>query len=1159
MEALRRLSLVSKVTIEIQNHWGIEDKTLAEFVIDIGEAATSVDDFESKLEENGAAAARPFCERLYDLVQKMGAAKKPGAASTGGAGGKATSSAGSSQPSAPKSAKAQAFPGLAIPDRPDLYETVKPVSELSSSAKKLLDKEKTPEELAKEAKERAKGGGKRSPSPKRRRSRSRSPKGKAKKRDLDKPQPTELYGIYKAKVQRVMEYGAFIQMETAEGPKEGLCHLTELTKETRMVARAADWVQRNQSVFVKIIGLAGSKVNISMREVDQETGEDLRPRGKKDDDDDGDNDASNPMRKRMREEDKNKGMITGVKLNIDTNSEDTRGGGKSLRQKKKLSEYEVFEAQQLHHSGVVLTHERLDFDEEKGLLAESDVDEDYEIEVQEQEPIFLRGQTTKTGTQLSPIAVVKEPDGSLARAASTQTALSKERREAREAMQQSLLDAIPKDMNRPWEDPRPEPGERTIAQALRGLGQSSYELPEWKKLYIGKSVSFGQKSSKPIKEQREGLPIFKLRNELLQAIHDNQVLIVIGETGSGKTTQITQYMAEAGYTSRGCIGCTQPRRVAAMSVAKRVAEEFGCRLGQEVGYAIRFEDQTGPETMIKYQTDGMLLREILSDPKVEKYSVIMLDEAHERTISTDVLFGLLKKAVKQRPDLKLIVTSATLDAEKFSSYFFNSHIFTIPGRTFPVEILYSKDPEQDYVEAALMTVLQIHLTEPSGDILVFLTGQEEIDTACQILHERMQKLESMSPPPLIILPVYSALPSEMQTMIFEPPPPGCRKCIVATNIAEASLTIDGIYFVVDPGMAKLKMYNSKTGMDALLITPISQASARQRAGRGGRTGPGKCYRLYTELAYRNEMMNTAVPEIQRTNLSNVVLLLKAMQVNNMLEFDFMDSPPIQTLINAMESLWTLGALDDEGLLTHMGRKMAEFPMEPQLSKMLLTSVDLKCSDEIMTIVAMLSVQNVFYRPKDKQAMSDQRKAKFHQPEGDHCTLLEVYKGWAHNRFSNPWCYENFIQARALRRSQDVRKQLITLMDRYQFAILQCGNDYNRIRQAIVAGYFGNACRKDPQEGYRTLCDHQQVYIHPSSALYQRNPEWLVYHELVLTSKEYLRECCTLEPQWLPELAPNLFLRADPTKLSKRKQRERIEPLYNRFEEPNSWRLSRRRG
>mmetsp|Transcript_15866 Transcript_15866/g.35547 ORF Transcript_15866/g.35547 Transcript_15866/m.35547 type:complete len:1098 (-) Transcript_15866:65-3358(-) len=1097
MEELKRLSLISKVTLEIQNHWRIDDRVLAEFVIDLAQSTDSVETFESKLEESGASTTRAFAERLHALITKM----KPG--------------------------QEQKI----VPQAP------------AKKGKEVPSKDPPPEKAKEPAKKEAKE-----------RSRSRSAKKPA-KRDLSKAAPVEKFGIYKGKVTRVMEYGAFISLDTAEGPKEGLCHLTELTKETRMVARAADWVKRNDEVVVKIIGIAGTKLNLSIREMDQETGEDLNPRGEKDRPQE-EADTSNPMRKRKRDEDDDHGKVTGIRLDF---GETEVAGRKQFRQKKKLSEYELWEARQLQSSGVLETHERLDFDNEVGMIHDSDIEEDYEIEISEKEPVFLRGQTTKSGLQLSPVQVVKEPDGSLSRAATMQTALSKERREAREAMQQSLLDAIPKDMNRPWEDPRPEPGERTIAQALRGLGQSSYELPEWKKLYIGKSVSYGQKSTKSIKEQRESLPIYKLRDELLQAIHDNQVMIVIGETGSGKTTQITQYLAEAGFTSRGVIGCTQPRRVAAMSVAKRVAEEFGCRLGQEVGYAIRFEDQTGPETLIKYQTDGMLLREVLSDSAVSKYSIIMLDEAHERTISTDVLFGLLKKACLIRPELKLIVTSATLDAEKFSTYFFNSHIFTIPGRTFPVEILYSKDPEQDYVESSLMTVLQIHLTEPSGDVLVFLTGQEEIDTACQILHERMQKLEGQGPPPLIILPVYSALPSEMQTMIFEPPPPGCRKCIVATNIAEASLTIDGIYFVVDPGMAKVKMYNAKTGMDSLLITPISQASARQRAGRAGRTGPGKCYRLYTELAYRNEMLSTAVPEIQRTNLANVVLLLKAMGITDMLSFDFMDPPPVQTMINAMENLWTLGALDDEGMMTKLGRKMAEFPMEPQLSKMLLTAVDLRCSEEIMTIVAMLSVQNVFYRPKDKQAMADQKKARFHQPEGDHCTLLEVYKGWAHNRFSNPWCYDNFIQARALRRSQDVRKQLITILDRYKLEIVSCGQDYNRIRKSIAAGFFGNACRRDPQEGYRTLTDHQQVYIHPASALYQRNPEWLVYHELVLTTKEYLRECATIEPHWLPELAPNLFVRADPTKLSKRKQRERIEPLYNRFEEPNSWRLSRRRG
>lgn len=267
-----------------------------------------------------------------------------------------------------------------------------------------------------------------------------------------------------------------------------------------------------------------------------------------------------------------------------------------------------------------------------------------------------------------------------------------------------------------------------------------------------------------------------------------------------------------------------------MSVANRVAEEFGCRLGQEVGYTIRFEDCTGPETVIKYMTDGMLLRECLVDPDLKTYSVIMLDEAHERTIHTDVLFGLLKQSVGKRSDLKLIVTSATLDSVKFSQYFFEAPIFTIPGRTFAVEIMYTKEPENDYLDASLITVMQIHLREPPGDILLFLTGQEEIDTACEILYERMKSL-GPDVPELIILPVYSALPSEMQTRIFEPAPPGSRKVVIATNIAETSLTIDGVFYVVDPGFVKQKVYNSKTGMDSLIVTPISQAAAKQRAGR----------------------------------------------------------------------------------------------------------------------------------------------------------------------------------------------------------------------------------------------------------------------------------------------------------------------------------------
>ena len=608
-----------------------------------------------------------------------------------------------------------------------------------------------------------------------------------------------------------------------------------------------------------------------------------------------------------------------------------------------------------------------------------------------------------------------------------QGALAKERREVK-IMQQEAK-AAERDEDELGDNEILRPDDPFAVRNGDGNNQltgsnKSYQLADWKKnLLTGSKGSYGRKTTMSMVEQREGLPIYKLKEELIKAVYDNQILVVIGETGSGKTTQITQYLAETGYIARGKIGCTQPRRVAAMSVAKRVAEEYGCRLGQEVGYTIRFEDCTSPDTKIKYMTDGMLLRECLIDPDMKQYSIIMLDEAHERTIHTDVLFGLMKQAVQKRKDLKLIVTSATLDSVKFSEYFFQSPIFTIPGRMFPVEILYTKEPETDYLDACLITVMQIHLTEPPGDILVFLTGQEEIDTACEILYERLKSLGPESPE-LLILPVYSALPSEMQTKIFDPAPPGSRKVVIATNIAETSLTIDGIFYVVDPGFVKQKVFNAKTGMDSLVVTPISQAQGKQRAGRAGRTGPGKCYRLYTERAYRDEMLATNVPEIQRTNLASTVLSLKAMGINDLLSFDFMDPPPMETLIMAMEGLHALSALDDEGLLTKLGRRMAEFPLEPQLSKTLIMSVHLGCADEILTIVSMLSVQNIYYRPKERAELADQRKARFHQNEGDHLTLLCVYNAWKNNNFSSTWCFENFIQQRSLKRAQDIRKQML---------------------------------------------------------------------------------------------------------------------------------------
>lgn len=358
----------------------------------------------------------------------------------------------------------------------------------------------------------------------------------------------------------------------------------------------------------------------------------------------------------------------------------------------------------------------------------------------------------------------------------------------------------------------------------------------------------------------------------MRLLNTHQCVVLVGETGSGKTTQIPQWSVEFAAVTLGKskgVACTQPRRVAAMSVAQRVAEEMDVALGQQVGYSIRFEDCSGPQTVLKYMTDGMLLREAMSDPMLEQYRVILLDEAHERTLATDILMGVLKEVIKQRSDLKLVIMSATLDAGKFQNYFDNAPLMNIPGRTHPVEIFYTPQPERDYLEAAIRTVSQIHVCEEiTGDILLFLTGQEEIEDACKRIK---REIDNFGPDAgeLKCIPLYSTLPPNLQQRIFEPAPPNRpngaigRKVVVSTNIAETSLTIDGVVFVIDPGFAKQKVYNPRIRVESLLVSPISKASAQQRAGRAGRTRPGKCFRLYTEKAYKNEMQDNTYPEILR--------------------------------------------------------------------------------------------------------------------------------------------------------------------------------------------------------------------------------------------------------------------------------------------------------
>uniref|UniRef100_A0A3Q3FH54 Pre-mRNA-splicing factor ATP-dependent RNA helicase DHX16 n=1 Tax=Kryptolebias marmoratus TaxID=37003 RepID=A0A3Q3FH54_KRYMA len=625
-----------------------------------------------------------------------------------------------------------------------------------------------------------------------------------------------------------------------------------------------------------------------------------------------------------------------------------------------------------------------------------------------------------------------------------------------------------------------------------------------------------------IQEVRRSLPIFPYREDLLAAIHEHQVLVIEGETGSGKTTQIPQYLLEDGYTKGGMkIGCTQPRRVAAMSVAARVAEEMSVKLGNEVGYSIRFEDCTSERTVLKYMTDGMLLREFLTEPDLASYSVVIIDEAHERTLHTDILFGLIKDIARFRPDLKVLVASATLDTERFSCFFDDAPVFRIPGRRFPVDIFYTKAPEADYLDACVVSVLQIHVTQPPGDVLVFLTGQEEIEACCEMLQERCRRLGSKIAE-LLVLPIYANLPSDMQAKIFTPTPPGARKVVVATNIAETSLTIDGIIYVIDPGFCKQKSYNARTGMESLIVTPCSRASANQRAGRAGRVAAGKCFRLYTAWAFKHEMEETTVPEIQRTNLGNVVLLLKSLGINDLIHFDFMDPPPHETLVLALEQLYALGALNHLGELTKLGRRMAELPVDPMLSKMILASEQYKCSEEVLTIAAMLSVNNsIFYRPKDKVVHADNARMNFVVPGGDHLVLLNVYTQWVESGFSTQWCYENFIQFRSMRRARDVRDQLEGLMDRIEVEVLSCQEDNVPIRKAVTAGYFYHTGRLS-KGGYKTVKHQQTVYVHPNSSLFEEQPRWLIYHELVFTTKEFMRQVIEIDSSWLLEVAPHYY-------------------------------------
>ena len=584
--------------------------------------------------------------------------------------------------------------------------------------------------------------------------------------------------------------------------------------------------------------------------------------------------------------------------------------------------------------------------------------------------------------------------------------------------------------------------------------------------------------------------------------------------------------------------------MAATTVATRVAEEMRCKLGEEVGYSIRFEDLTSAKTRVKFLTDGLLLREALADPLLSRYSVIMIDEAHERSLSTDILLGVLKKIRKKRPDLRIIVSSATLQAEDFLRFFSGEEqvtkdngsqngigrIISLEGRMYPVDSLHLEEPAEDYIERAIKTVFDIHASEPDGDILVFLTGREEIDTALQLIADRASALHPKAPS-ILALPLYAGLTSEQQLYVFEPAPENTRKVIVSTNIAEASVTINGIVYVIDCGFVKLRAYNPQTGIETLTATPVSKASATQRAGRAGRTKPGKCYRIYTQAAY-DTLPEATVPEVQRSNLAPVVLQLKALGIDNILRFDFLTPPPAELIIRALELLYSLGAVDDYAKLTRsLGIRMAELSVEPMMGKVLLTAPTMKCLSEILSIAAMTSLQGaVWFHHNDQKKATESARRKFAVEEGDHLTLLNVYQAFiTKGRKDSKWCRDNHLNYKSMTRAVSIRAQLKRYLERFGINVDETlstskspdtqPNKGEQIRKCLTAGYFAHAARMQPDGTFKTVNGAMTLHAHPSSLMFNRNANWIIFHEVLETGdKTFIRDITKIEKAWLLEEA-----------------------------------------
>ncbi|CAJ0589708.1 unnamed protein product [Cylicocyclus nassatus] len=624
------------------------------------------------------------------------------------------------------------------------------------------------------------------------------------------------------------------------------------------------------------------------------------------------------------------------------------------------------------------------------------------------------------------------------------------------------------------------------------------------------------------------LPIHDVKHQIMDVLHKNQTTILIGETGCGKSTQVPQFCVRMGLAKNGRIGVTQPRRLAAVSLAHRVAWEMHSPFREKVGYHVRFEKELSNSAQIVFLTDGILLREAMHDPLLREYDTIIVDEAHERSLNTDILLNVLRLCQRQRKEsslrrLRLVIMSATLEAKLFSSYFDNAPVYVIKGRTFPVEIFHAEvNPDNsDYIYNTLVCIKDLHQDEPLSDhFLVFLTGREEIEMVARKLRE----LNKYFAAPIYPVPLFAAMSATSQMKAFEPPPEGHRKVVIATNIAETSLTIPGIRVVIDSGKVKTRSFTAAERIDVLRVHDISKAQAMQRAGRAGREAPGKCFRLYSVETF-GKMQESSIPEILRSNLASVLLEMLALGLRRPRKLKLIQQPEMDSLIAAEHELLALGAASlhsKELRLTEIGKILCKFPLTPDQARVLIFANDLSCVEEALTVIAAMSCETVFDQ-ESRGGSEDIERARnrFSSSAGDHLTILNVIQAFKQQKRSNSsrlkeWCSSNYVNFKNLTMILKVRKQLHQIASECKMHITSCGAQRDKLRQALACGLFMNVCEYDRGEDrYRLLVKPSTtVKIHPSSGLSRSRPMHMVFTDLVRTTDLYARDVSIVDREWV---------------------------------------------